>query len=281
MAASSQPIERRVPLQQCVVHERAGSKTRLLRRHKPLHELLSHPTVGILEHAQKRTDTDLLTVNLTLHLRDQLVGQPDPRKPARRRRLGQDPLLGYAELLARGVVHPTKMMGRELDLRTRVREQPLHGVLRSSAPLQLKEPQRLLNLGAPLRNKPIQRAGSRVREIPLMRERGVQKRSHHRLTDPRPLLCRGSELRGVKLQHAPAVPRGEISGAPRGVVKQRSRTVRTATVDERVEIPHRRRQTRVTDLSRSHGHPAILSARDLLCDRREHLGVTPTPPAFQ
>jgi hypothetical protein len=97
-----------------------------------------------------------------MHLGDQLVGQPDPRKPARRRRLGQDPLLGHAELLARGVVHPTKMMGRELDPRTRVDEQPLHRVRRSSAPLQLKEPQLLLDLGAPLRNKPIQRAGSRV-----------------------------------------------------------------------------------------------------------------------
>jgi hypothetical protein len=153
--------------------------------------------------------------------------------------------------------------------------------VRCSSPLQLKEPQLLLDFGAPPRNKPIQGAGSRVREIPLMRERGVQKRSHHRLTNPRPLLRCGSELRGVELQHAPPVPHSEISGAPLGVLKQRARAVRTPTVDERVEIPHRRRQTRVTDLSRSHGHPTILSARDLRRDRREHLGVTSTPPALR
>jgi hypothetical protein len=147
------------------------------------------------------------------------------------------------------------MVGRELDLRTPVREQPLHRVLRSSPPLELKEPQRLLDLGAPLRGRRIQRARSRVREIPLVRERGVQKRSQHRLTDPRPFLCRRSELRSVKLQHPPAIPLGETSGASRGVVEQGTRTVRTTTVDEWVEFPHRRRQLRVTDLSRNHRHP--------------------------
>ena len=80
---------------------------------------------------------------------------------------------------------------------------------------------------------------------------------------------------------APEATKTEVKQAVETLFKVKVTNVRTATVDERVEIPHRRRQTRVTDLSRNHGHPAILIARDQLCDRRKHLSVTPTPRALR